>query len=175
MDNVRHHCYITGYYIVPYCNRCNLQLKFRNGRNDKKQKSSPYNNGCQKKFCCHAETTLEDAAIEELVSSEFEMNGDNFMLPVFFHNLKGFDSNIIMSYIDRNFAPSDIQVISAPLEKCMSFQIRIFIFIDSLQYLNTSLESLVQSLAKDRRDNFHQTQWHFADNDLIFQKKRLLL
>jgi len=26
---VRHHCHITGQYIVPICNKCNLQLKNR--------------------------------------------------------------------------------------------------------------------------------------------------
>ena len=44
-DKVRHHDHITGYYIGPYCNRCNLQLKFRKGQNDKKRKSTNYYGG----------------------------------------------------------------------------------------------------------------------------------
>ena len=51
------------------------------------------------------------------------MDGDNFIMSVFFHNLKGFDSHTIITYIDRNFAPSDIQVISTTSEKFISFQI----------------------------------------------------
>ena len=47
-DKVRHHDHITGCYIEPYCNRCNLQLKFRKERNDKKRKSTHYY-GCRKK------------------------------------------------------------------------------------------------------------------------------
>ena len=82
-DKVRHHDHIIGCYIVPYCNRCNLQLKFWKGRNDKKRKSTPYYRS-RKKFCGDADVIPEDAEIDELVSPEFEMNGDNFMLLVFF-------------------------------------------------------------------------------------------
>ena len=110
-DKVRHHDHITGCYIGPYCNRRNLQRKFRKGQNDKKRKSAPFNHGERKKFCGNTNIISDDAEIDELDPSEFEMNADNFMLPVFFHNLKWFDSHIIMSYIDKNFAPSDIQVI----------------------------------------------------------------
>ena len=82
------------------------------------------------------------------------MNGDNCMLPVFFHKLKGFDSHIIMTYIDKNFAPSDIQVILTTSEKYISFQICNLRFLDSLQFLNASLDSLVQSLSNDGVDKF---------------------
>ena len=82
-DKVRHHNHITGCHIGPYCNRCNLQLKFRKRRNDQKRKSTNYYGG-RKKFCGDANLIPDDAKIYELVSSEFEMNGDNFILPVFF-------------------------------------------------------------------------------------------
>ena len=108
--------------------------------------------------------------IDELDPSEFEINGDNFRLPVFFHNLKGFDSHIIMTYIDRNFAPSDIQVIPTTSKKYIYFQIGSLRFLDSLQFLNASLDSLVQSLAKDGVDKFQHTERHFPGSDLVFQK-----
>ena len=44
-DKARHHDHITGSYICPYCNIYNLRLKFREGRNDKKRKSTPYYGG----------------------------------------------------------------------------------------------------------------------------------
>ena len=90
------------------------------------------------------------------------MNVDNFMLSVIFHNLKGFDSHVNMSYIDRNFAPSDIQAIQISSEKYTSFQIGSLRFLDSMQFLNASLDSLVQSLAKDGVYIFQQTQRHFS-------------
>ena len=61
-----------------------------------------------------------------------------------------------MTYIDRNFAPSDIQVIQTTSEKYISFHIGSLRFLDSLQFLNASLDSLVQSLAKDRVDKFNK-------------------
>ena len=75
-----------------------------------------------------------------------------------------------MSYIDRNCASSDIQVIPKTFEKYISFQIGSLRFLDSLQFLNASLDSLVQSFAKDRVDKFQQTQRYFPGTDLVFQK-----
>ena len=43
-------------------------------------------------------------------------------------------------------------------------------FLDSLQFLNASLDSLVQSLAKDGVDKFQHTQSRFPGIDLLFQK-----
>ena len=98
------------------------------------------------------------------------MNEENYMLPVFFHIMKGFDSHIIMSYINKNFAPSDIQVIPTTSKKYISFQIGSLRFLNSFQFLNASLDSLVQSLAKDGVNTFQQTQRHFLGRDLVFQK-----
>ena len=133
------------------------------------------NHGSRKKFCHDADIIPGDAEIDELDRSEFEMNGDNFMLSVILLNLKGFDSYIIMSYIDRNFALSDIQVIPTTSEKYISFQIGSLRFLDSLQFLNASLYSLVQSLAKEGVDKFQQTQRHFPGSEFVFQKRNLLL
>ena len=149
---VRHDDHIIGCYIVPYCNRCNLQLKFRKRRNDKKRKSTHYYGGL-KKFCGDDHVIPDDTEINELDPSEFEMNGDNFILPVFSQH-DGFDSHIIMTFIDRNFAPSDIQVIPTTSEKYISFQIGSLRILDSLQFLNASLDSLVQNLGKDGVDKF---------------------
>ena len=115
-DKVRHHEYITGCYIGPYCSRCNLEVKYMKGRNDKKRKSNLYYEG-RKKFCGNADVIPDDGEIVELVSPEDEMNGDNFMLPVFFDNFNGFDSHVIMTYVNKNFASSDIQVIPTTSEK----------------------------------------------------------
>ena len=62
---------------------CNLQLELRKGRNDKKRKSTPYHEG-RKKFYGDADVIPVDAEIDELVSSEFEMNGDNLCCRYFF-------------------------------------------------------------------------------------------
>ena len=168
-DKVRNHDHITGCYIGSCCNRWNLQLKFWKGQNEKKRKSTHYY-GDRKKFCGDDDAIPDDAEIDELDPSEFEMNGENFILPVFFHNLIGFDSHIIMTYIDRNLAPSDIQVIPTTSEKYISFQIGSLRFLVSLQFFNASLDSLVRNLAKYGVDKFQQTQRHIPGSDLTFRK-----
>ena len=55
--------------------------------------------------------------------------------------------------------------------KHISFQIGSLRFLDSLQFMNAALDSLVQSLAKDGFDNFQQTQRYFLGSDLVFQKE----
>ena len=79
------------------------------------------------------------------------------MIPVIFHNLKGYDSYLIMQYITREYARSSIDVIPASSEKFLSFQIGNLRFLDSLQFLTASLDTLVQSLAADGKDQFSHT------------------
>ena len=94
------------------------------------------------------------------------------MLPVIFHNLKGFESHIIMTYIDRNFAPSDIQVIPTTSVMYISFQIGNLRFVDSLQFLNASLDSLVQSLVKDEVDTF-QIHKGISKTVILYSKRAI--
>ena len=76
-----------------------------------------------------------------------------------------------MTYIDRNFVPSDIQVIPTTPEKNTWYQIGSLRFLDSLQFLNASLDSLVQSSAKYEVKLFENTQRHFSGSDLVFQNE----
>ena len=87
-DKVRHHDQVTGCYIEPRFNRCNMQLKFRKGKSSKKRKSGPFNHGERKILCNNADIISDDAEIDDLDPSQFEMNEDNFTLPVFFTTWK---------------------------------------------------------------------------------------
>ena len=72
----------------------------------------------------------------------------NHKIPIAFHNLKNYDSHLIMQEL-RNFSLK-ISVILNGLEKYMSFTINNkLIFIDSLQFLGSSLDSLVKNLNKN--------------------------
>ena len=92
----------------------------------------------------------------------------NHKIPVVFHNLKIYDSHLIMQELGKwnfktNFIPNG-------LEKYMSFSINNKLsFIDSLQFLSTSLDSLVKNLAKD---NFKYLSQELDNNvlDLVKQK-----
>ena len=66
-------------------------------------------------------------------------------VPVIFHNLKDYDSHLTKQEI-RKFDVK-VSVILNGLEKYMAFTInRNLVFIDSVQFINSSLDALVKNL-----------------------------
>ena len=98
------------------------------------------------------------------------MTEDSYMIPVIFHNVKGYDSHLIRQYVSREYAPNSIDVIPTTSEKFLSFQIGSLRFLDSLEFLTASLDTLVQSLAADGRDKFSHTARHYPGYELVFSK-----
>ena len=77
----------------------------------------------------------------------------NFQLtkkvPVIFHNLKGYDSHLIFSELNKFIVK--INVIPNGLEKYMAFFLaKNLVFIDSMHFMNSSLDKLVKSFIKTR-------------------------
>ena len=63
-------------------------------------------------------------------------------VPAIIHNLKGYDSHLIMQEIGK------FDVLPNRLEKDMAFTINNnFVFIDSMKFMNSSLDSLVKNLS----------------------------
>ena len=98
------------------------------------------------------------------------MTEDSSIIPVIFHNSKGYDSHLIMQYVTRMFSPNSIDVIPTTSEKFLSFEIGNLRFLDSLKFLIASLDTLVQSLASDGKDKFSNTERHYLESDLVFAK-----
>ena len=70
----------------------------------------------------------------------------NHRIPVMFHNLENYDSHLIIQELGK--FNLKINVIQNGLEKYMSFTINNKLsFIDSLQFLSSSLDSLVKNLS----------------------------
>ena len=66
-------------------------------------------------------------------------------MPVTFHNLRGYNSHLIIKEIS-NFNAS-VDVIPNGLEKYMAFIInKNLVFVDSMQFMNSSLDSLIKNL-----------------------------
>ena len=97
------------------------------------------------------------------------MDEDDFMIPVIFDNIRGYHGQIIIKHITKDFATEDIVVIPTTSEKFISFQIGNLRFLDSLQFLSASLDTLVQTLIKDGTQNFPNTERHYPNSDLVFQ------
>ena len=103
----------------------------------------------------------------------------NRYLPVVFHNLRGYDSHIILKNAFDIIGDAKDQISAIPQsgEKFMSFKIGNLKFIDSFQFLTDSLEKLVDSLKLTDNDiykNFHNMKKYFKEEDLnIICKKGL--
>ena len=139
---VRHHCHVTGQYLFPACNRCNLQLK------PKKSK------------------------VEGKVTKDY-------FLPCLFHNLKNYDAHFVVKHFQKKYAMhskgqkvtyDDVNVIPLNGERFLQFQIGNIKFLDSFQFLSTSLENLVALLLKGGKENFHHTIKHLGDTEFTFAK-----
>ena len=66
-------------------------------------------------------------------------------IPIIFHNLRGYDGHLIMKEISK--FDVKVSVISNALEKYMAFTInKNLVFIDSMQFMNSSIDSLVNNL-----------------------------
>ena len=99
------------------------------------------------------------------------LNNKNFKIPVYFHNLKGFDGHLIIQGLKEiNF--ENIQIIAQNFEKYMTFSFGDFRFLDTFSFLSSSLDTLSSNLLKDGKENFKYTLNHFQKEkaDLILKK-----
>lgn len=74
-------------------------------------------------------------------------------IPVFFHNLKGFDAHHIMSVIGK-YKHKRINCIPQNHEKYIAFLLGNLDFVDTFQFMSTSLEKLSINLAKEGLHKF---------------------
>ena len=131
----KHHCNLSRLYIGPYCNTCNLKLKYKKGSNsdatdEKKKKASKrkqtkfFNSTFRKFILKKAEDIARDN--DDLDTTDYMMTEDSYLIPVIFHNLKGYDSHLILQYITREYAPSSIDVIPTSSEKFLASKLAIY-------------------------------------------------
>jgi hypothetical protein len=91
----------------------------------------------------------------------------DYFIPVICHNMRNYDGHLIISHLEKKYAASEINVLASSTEKYIAFQIGQLRFLDSLQFLNASLDSLVSCMKKDGTDKFVHTKRHFP-NDTKF-------
>ena len=90
-------------------------------------------------------------------------------IPVIFHNLKGYDSHLI--FYELHKFNLKVDVIPTGLEKYMAFFLgRDLVFIDSMQFMNCSLDKLVKNLSDE---DFKYLVEEFGTKNLkILKQKR---
>ena len=146
----RHHDHVTGKYLAAVRQVCNLQL--------------------------------EPSKLKTNWNNKFLWN--QFFVPVICHNMKGYDSHHILKHLSPIFKENpdefaeihEIDVIASNTEKYIGFQMGALRFLNSLQFLNASLNTIVSNLTKYGLDNLHHTKRHFNDEklQLVFRKKNFL-
>ena len=107
-----------------------------------------------------------------------------------FHNLKSYDAHFVIKHFKKQYTTrcrdqdddddddiyeqeescGDIRVTPLNGEKYLSFQVGNLRFIDSFQFLSTSLDNLVSLLLKSGRDKFTHTTKFLGDDDQVFAK-----
>ena len=101
---------------------------------------------------------------------------NNRFLPVIFHNLKGYDSHLIIKEafeINQQLGNRKIDAIPNSYEKFMSISIGDLKFIDSFQFMASSLEKLSENLYddEDKFKNFKFMKTEFPEHyEILCQK-----
>ena len=73
---------------------------------------------------------------------KLKLNAKMMPIPVIFHNLKGYDGHLLMQAMAR--VQGEIKCIPTNTEKYMSFSLGNLIFIDSVNFMQSSLDKLVK-------------------------------
>ena len=94
----------------------------------------------------------------------------SFIIPVVFHNLRGYDGHILMAEIGK-YKWKRLSCIPNNQERYIAVQLGTLRFIDSFQFMSSSLESLVSNLAAEGLDKFKLLS-KFVVNE---NQRRLLL
>ena len=184
-------------YCLDTQNKCleilrNDTHKYFNRKNFSATDKASYNSAvdchiCRKKLNgdkvldhCHITGKYRGPAHNEC---NINYNYKDFQLPVFFHNLKGYDSHFIIQYaglLESRLKGKNLSIIPTTMEKYLSFTIDKCVFLDSCQFINSSLEKLVESLNKvyaksNDKNVFKHFNSEFSSitielNDLLRQK-----
>ena len=130
---------------------------------------------------CHITGNFKGSAHQEC-NLKLRIKPEDLKVPVIFHNLRGYDSHLIMQQIGeiaKNHAYKNkkgeeqylkINAIPNNLEKYMAFVLgNLFNFIDSFQFMSSSLDKLVSNLPKEL---FKYTSEEFTGDKLSLMSQK---
>ena len=131
---------------------------------------------------CHITGTYRGSAHQDCNINHFRLKVDELKIPVVFHNLRGYDSHFIMqeigaivkknNYTDKNGNEKQMKINAIPnnMEKYMACMLGNHLtFIDSFQFMSSSLEKLVSNLPKELL-KYTSKQFKGEKLDLMAQK-----
>lgn len=118
---------------------------------------------------CHLTGKYRGAAHSKC-NLKWEISPKRTKIPVFFHNLRGYDGHLILQEIGK--VQGAVKMIAQNSERCISFSLGNLQFIDTMQHMPSSLSTLVDNLAKVKDSKelnttaFQQTLRH-SDKDKV--------
>ena len=98
---------------------------------------------------CHVTGSYRGAA-HSICNLHLKIDPKTIKVPVIIHNLKGYDSHLILSAVKPRHG--EVKCIASNTEHYTSFSIGGVTFLDSCQFMQSSLDRLVENLREDPRD-----------------------
>ena len=130
---------------------------------------------------CHITGNYRGSAHQDC-NLKLRISPTNIQIPVFFHNLRGYDSHFIMQQIGEiakkhvyenkkgEECRMDINCIPNNMEKYMAFMLgKHLLFLDSFQFMSSSLDNLTKNLPDDA---FIFTQQEFTGEQFNLMKQK---
>ena len=130
---------------------------------------------------CHITGKYRGSAHQDC-NLKLRISPTNIQIPVFFHNLRGYDSHFIMQQIGEiakkhvyknkkgEKCQMDINCIPNNMEKYMAFMLgKHLLFLDSFQFMSSSLDNLAKNLPDDA---FIFTQQEFSGEQFNLMKQK---
>ena len=143
-------CWICGKSdFIPKEAICNCPWPQLEQRKFEKEKckicgkfSGKYENYNKVRDHCHITNRFRGAA-HARCNSQLQIDPQKVKIPVILHNLRGYDSHLIMQAISK--VEGDIKCIPNNMEKYISFSLGNLVFKDSFQFLLSGLDALVKA------------------------------
>ena len=130
---------------------------------------------------CHITGKFRGSAHQEC-NLKLRIKPEDIKIPVIFHNLRGYDSHFIMqqigetakkhAYMNKKGEKQDLNINAIPnnMEKYMAFMLGNHLtFIDSFQFMSSSLDKLVSNLPKEA---FKDTSEEFTGMTLSLMSQK---
>jgi hypothetical protein len=114
---------------------------------------------------CHFTGAFRGAAHQNC-NLKYAVNAKRYKLPVYFHNLRGYDAHLIMQAVRSKHTRIDI--IPNNFERYISFTVGRLKFLDSMQFLSCSLAGLAKNM-KD--EDFANLRCAFPQNYELLSRK----
>ena len=113
---------------------------------------------------CHITGRYRGAAHNEC-NLKLRINPKTYQIPVVFHNLRGYDAHHLMQAMSH--LQKEVKCVANNMEKYITFSVGGLRFIDSLNFLQGSLDSLVSATPKE---SLKITSTISKGSDLLYKK-----